>query len=157
MDKFVVKDVLQQKEKRDLVTLKQDETVENALKLLTDHRISSSPVINQAGQVTAQVDIDEILRFMLNSFPEDAISEEQQKLCQNEMKTKTVSYILGIILFLYFHRLLGSSPQKGKFHPLEKSSPLKEAVSLLGDRVHRIIIIDFKTGKLVDILRQECG
>lgn len=92
LQQLLVRDFIDGKTECELITIKEDNTVEQAVNLLSENKILSAPVINKEGECTGFVDMLDIVWFVVSVAPEPSmLTEEDLKTKNLEMAGRAMS------------------------------------------------------------------
>eukprot|EP01027_Heterolobosea_sp_BB2_P018537 GEZU01026098.1.p1 GENE.GEZU01026098.1~~GEZU01026098.1.p1 ORF type:complete len:232 (-),score=66.88 GEZU01026098.1:17-712(-) len=136
-------DVLPQAD-RPVVTIRDEEAVEKALKLLAKENISSAPVLDAEHKCIGLIDVLDCVKFAL-----DLYFETTKELEASEWKNYAVSLCFG----LQKVKNIANTSKRNPYRPMKKDVSLREVLQEFARGVHRIPVVD-DNGKIVQMFSQ---
>eukprot|EP01125_Pyxidicula_operculata_P022183 TRINITY_DN8946_c0_g1_i1.p1 TRINITY_DN8946_c0_g1~~TRINITY_DN8946_c0_g1_i1.p1 ORF type:complete len:309 (+),score=62.56 TRINITY_DN8946_c0_g1_i1:63-989(+) len=118
--------------KQELVTLKSSITIEDVVKVLAKHHITSAPVMDGA-TCLGLVDMLDIANFVIK------VSPNPEEIQVAELSTLQMA---GRAMALEEVKNVVGASGKDPYVPLQSNDPVSRAVQLFASGVHRIIVAD---------------
>lgn len=122
-----------------VITLKTTDWVEKAIKVLSEHKILSVPVIDERNKLgcVGLVDILDIVHYIEKVAPED------EALSENELKSLEVA---GRAISMEEVGWIINASGKDPYIPVYFDSPITMALNLFADGIHRVLLFDQEGG-----------
>jgi len=143
---MTAKDLVSERAAESLVTLREDNTIEQAVKLLSNAKVLSAPVLKKSGETLGFVDMLDIVWFVVSVAPDPADLKEEHLRSQNleiagrAMSLQTVNHIVG---------KSGRDP----YVPIYETSPVTMLVDLFSQGIHRVAVYN-ADNSVLDIVSQ---
>jgi 5'-AMP-activated protein kinase regulatory gamma subunit len=126
-----------------LVSIKSSDSVENAIRILADHKILSVPVMEN-NSVIGVLDIVDVVHFLRKIAPDQQSIEENQLLSLE---------IAGRALALEAVKEIINASGRDPYVPIDEHNKLSMAVNLFAQGIHRVPVSN-STGAIVGTLSQ---
>eukprot|EP01095_Lingulamoeba_sp_RSL-Kostka_P017788 TRINITY_DN9475_c0_g1_i1.p1 TRINITY_DN9475_c0_g1~~TRINITY_DN9475_c0_g1_i1.p1 ORF type:complete len:311 (-),score=109.88 TRINITY_DN9475_c0_g1_i1:29-961(-) len=129
----------------DIISLKENDTVEEGLKLLSDNKILSLPVLDEENNLVGLLDILDIASYIAKITPEDVIVKGDELNSLN-----IAGKAIGVELV---KNVMGQSGRDNVV-PIFHSNKVSMAVDVLGKGVHRVPLFCSETNEIKHSLSQ---
>eukprot|EP01094_Clydonella_sp_ATCC50884_P006837 TRINITY_DN1601_c0_g1_i1.p1 TRINITY_DN1601_c0_g1~~TRINITY_DN1601_c0_g1_i1.p1 ORF type:complete len:321 (+),score=136.89 TRINITY_DN1601_c0_g1_i1:102-965(+) len=117
----------------DVVSVKDTSTVEHAIKLMSEHKILSLPVMDEGGQCVGIVDTLDVVSFVLSVAP-DRLSLDENELRSLEIAGRAMA-------FKELKDVIGMSG-RDPYVPIYVKNPASQALVMFAAGIHRAPVLD---------------
>jgi CBS domain-containing protein len=123
-----------------VVTVKSSGTVEDAIKVLTENKVLSAPVVNDKGESVGMIDMLDIVSAITKVKPDPV------DLLENELRSLEISG--RAMAFESVEKVVGLSGRDPLF-PVNENAPASEVVDFFAKGIHRTPVFHATESKIV--------
>lgn len=129
-----------------VLSLREHNSLEEAVKLLTANNIVAAPVLAKDGSsILGMIDMFDIVSYIVSVCPDKTVLSQKKSFSDLEICGMTIS-------FTEVSKVINFSA-KDPYVPVFENNPVTMVVALFAQGIHRIPVVD-ATGALVGILSQ---